>query len=198
MPWPRGQASHKGWKMLPYRVIAIFYILVLFDSAFAQNYAVFIQESPAGAGEIKPGAGVHTYGIRDNVTLTTAPNPGYHFVGWLGDVRDPTASRTSVTIDGPKIIIAVFERDEYEMLAEAGAQVSEGTAALYPHNVTYTSNGGSWSPPQDPPHFPPDNPPDNPPDDPPPVPQVPEPATILFLGIGIGLLTLKRKTINER
>lgn len=186
--------------MLPYKVIAVLITFTLLNTAFAQSdYAVYLQESPAGAGEIKPGMGVQTFPAQQVVSLSTAPNPGYHFVGWLGDVRDPVANRTSLTVDGPKIVIAVFERDRFEALDGAGPQLSVGPAALYPHYATYTNDSGTWDPPYYPPHPPPYPPPPNPPrDDPPPVPQVPEPATILLVGIGIGFLNRRKKIIYER
>lgn len=154
------------------------------------NYAMLLQESPVGAGEIKPGLGIQTFDAKENVTLTTVANPGYHFVGWLGDVKDPTANRTTVSVDGPKIIIAVFERDEFEMLSPAGPQISVGPGALYPNSVTFSSGGGSWSPPPDDP--PPYYPPDNPRNDPPPVPEIPEPATIILFAAGTFLSLNKR------
>ena len=105
-------------------------IFALCAVCFAQiNYAVLVEESPVGAGEIKPGAGVHTFRPNEIVTLTTVPKVGWHFVYWLGDVSDPTANRTMLAVDGPKIIIAVFERDEYELLDD-GMAVSSGPESL--------------------------------------------------------------------
>lgn len=181
--------------MLRHRLFVIGFILCFLSMVFAQsNYDVFMQESPVGAGVIKPGIGMHTYGNSENVTLTTAPNPGYRFVGWLGDVRDSTANRTSMVVDGPKIVIAVFERDQFEFLDKAGPQISVGPPALYPRYVSYTHNSGTWDPPYDPPDFPP---PPDPRFDPPPVPggdpEVPEPATMVLFGLGTLVLRLKRK-----
>jgi hypothetical protein len=47
---------------------------------------------------------------------------------WLGEVANPTSSRTVVYIDKPKIIVAVFDRSEYEIpeIAERGG----GQAAI--------------------------------------------------------------------
>jgi hypothetical protein len=100
-------------------------ILALGVACFARSdYAVLIQESPVGAGQIKPGVGIHTYGENEIVTLTTVPNQGWHFGYWMGDVSDPTVNRTMMSVDGPKIIIAVFTRDEYEFLDSSAMAVS--------------------------------------------------------------------------
>jgi hypothetical protein len=162
--------------------------------SWAQNgYSVLMQESPLGAGEIKPGIGVHEYGDAENVTITTAPKKGYHFVTWLGDVADPTANRTQLTVDGPKIIIAVFERDQYDLQAADSPQISAGPEAMYPRSDTYTNSNGTWDPPADTPEYPSYDPPDNPPPTP-----VPEPLSLCIIGLGAAYLSRKQllKKVN--
>ncbi|MEN6384407.1 MAG: PEP-CTERM sorting domain-containing protein [Phycisphaerales bacterium] len=176
--------------MLRYSLLVSCILLCSFYTVFAQgNYDVYMQESPAGSGTIRPGIGVHTFKASENVTLTTAPKAGYHFVGWLGDVRDPSANRTSLVVDGPKIIIAVFERDEYAF-EEKGPQISVGPEALYPRYDNYTNNTGTWSPPYNPPDYPD---PDPDPGKGPPVPEVPEPATMMLFALGTWLVHRNRK-----
>ena len=178
-------------------LIIICFIFLFCLKGFAQSdYAVLVQESPAGAGEIKPGPGVHTFGINENVTLTTVARPGWRFVYWLGEVSDPTANRTMLAVDGPKIIIAVFQRDEYE-LPGGGSDMAVGSGeerlTRRSDNISsgdFSGGGGGDNPPS-PPYYPPEPP--NPPDNPPPVPDVPEPATVLFFGIGTWLVAINRK-----
>jgi len=166
--------------------------LSLLGIAFGRgNYAVLIQESPAGAGEIQPGIGVHDFAADEIVTLTTVPKTGWKFLFWLGDVHDPTQNRTMTAVDGPKIIIAVFGRDEFEMLDPAEA-VSIGPGRLTPRHDTIGGGLGGGISPSSQPDYSPYYPPENPPDDPPPVPEVPEPATAMILGIG-ALLVISRK-----
>ncbi|MHC4676234.1 MAG: InlB B-repeat-containing protein [Planctomycetota bacterium] len=80
------------------------------------NTALVVQQSPFQGGRITPDVGVHQFDLYTNVTLTAVPRAGYQFVYWLGDVSDPTVSRTTVYLDGPKIVIAVFERARYGLL----------------------------------------------------------------------------------
>jgi hypothetical protein len=155
------------------------------------SYDVYMQESPPGSGVVMPGVGMHTYQDKENITLTTAPKAGYRFVGWLGDVRDPAANRTSLVVDGPKIIIAVFERDEYAF-EEKGPQISVGPEALFPRSDSYT-NSNSVGDADD---YDPDDP-DYPEDEPDPVPvPTPEPTTMVLLGIGAWLVN-KRKNDSK-
>ncbi len=153
---------------------------------------MYMQESPPGSGVIMPGVGIHTYQDKENITLTTAPKAGYRFVGWLGDVRDPSANRTSLVVDGPKIIIAVFERDEYAF-EEKDPQISVGPEALFPNSVSYTNSNGTWDAPTH--YYSHDN--DEPDDEPDPVPvPTPEPTTMVLLGIGAWLVN-KRKNDSK-
>jgi PEP-CTERM motif/Divergent InlB B-repeat domain len=179
--------------------LTICFILVLgFKTLASSNYAVLLQESPAGAGQIDPGAGVHTYGVNETVTLTTVANPGWKFVCWLGEVSDKTTNRTMMSVDGPKIIIAVFARDEFVNL-KPGEAFSAGQGILTPRYDAIGGDLGSGSgPPPSNPHYDyPSTP--TPPDMPPPVPpEVPEPATMLLLGIGAGLLTINRNKLMQK
>ncbi|MHC4623181.1 MAG: InlB B-repeat-containing protein [Planctomycetota bacterium] len=77
---------------------------------------LFLQHRPSEGGTLTPGAGVHNFELGADVTITAVPKAGYQFVYWLGDVSDPTASTTIVHLDAPKIVIAIFERVEYEFL----------------------------------------------------------------------------------
>ncbi|MFA5291565.1 MAG: PEP-CTERM sorting domain-containing protein [Phycisphaerae bacterium] len=197
--------------MLVYRGLILCFIVSFFNTAFAEgDYAVLMQESPAGAGVITPGIGVHTFEINETVTLTTVPNTGWKFVYWLGDVQDSTVGRTKLNVNGPKIIIAVFEQDKYAAMdSSAGPQISVGPPALYPNRISirggeYTGGGSRrYNPPNNTlPYIPPDEPenmaPPVPENQPSPVPEeIPEPATMLLLGMGASLLFINRKNNTE-
>jgi hypothetical protein len=45
------------------------------------------------------------------VNISATATPGNHFVNWTGDVTDPNASSTTVTVDGNKTVTANFEVD---------------------------------------------------------------------------------------
>jgi len=181
--------------------------------------ALLLQQTPAQGGMVTPEAGIHNFQLHTDVALTAIPRPGYQFVYWLGDVSEPTANRTNVYLDAPKIIIAVFERAEYEYIdTEQEIQRSRGLGGLRASaadysNTGYTGGGGRRVDQQDIPEqrkfkqeeIPPQEEEDV--DDFPvpeegeqdydfPVP-IPEPATALLLMVG-SLLTLTNRRRGKR
>jgi len=173
--------------------LAICCILALGMACFARsNYAVLVEESPAGAGEIEPGAGVHTFNVNETVTLTTVAMPGWRFVYWLGDVSNATANRTMLAVDGPKIVIAVFQRDEYE-LPSGDMAVSSGPESLTRRTDSISSGGfsgggrGGGGDDSPTPPIPPEPPPE----------PVPEPQTFIIMAIGAYISFRKRLLINR-
>ncbi len=180
---------------------ALTLIFITASAATAQSdYAVLLQQTPADGGTVSPGTGVHSVNP-GSITLTATPKAGYQFLYWLGAVSDPTASTTELAVNGPKLVIAVFERVEYEFIStEAGQRISQGPEARYPSAQSIggggggggggrrSSGGGSSSdffeePDEEP----------NTPDDPfPTPPEVPEPATVILLAAGAMLLRAKR------
>jgi hypothetical protein len=183
--------SHNDSKTFRYAAI-LSGIMLLFATggpAYCQedNIALMLQLSPVEGGKVNIEPGVHMYDRDSEVTLKAVPNPGYQFVYWVGNVTEPSASTTIVHLDGPKIVIAVFERSKFEILEAAEQpQISNGGGGLYRSRVEqgYDASGAIV---QRPPgiHTPsiPHKPPVPEGNDPP--APVPEPATILLLAGGI-------------
>ncbi len=170
------------------------------------GYSIIVEASPANAGFVTPESGVHRFGLNETVVLTATPKPGYRFLYWLGDVGDLTANETTTNLDCPKIVIAVFERQEFSLLTpstmpQKGRGIGGATASANrftpkrpasPRPPRPTLPKLVW-PKQDRP-FPVPN--DNDHDEgeeSPPVEPIPEPATIVLFGLGaVTLLTRKR------
>lgn len=173
-------------------------VLGLFSAApaFCQagGHALLLQQTPSQGGIVSPEVGVHHFGSEVEITLIAIPKPGYNFIYWLGDVLDPTASKTTAILDEPKIIVAVFQQIEegqivvgqniVRTIAGGGGgsfksrMGSAGGGGPGPGRTSTTQSPstpgetGDNNPPDDPPG-PPDNNPDPDPDpDPPELPPV--------------------------
>ncbi len=113
-------------KLVPigFVAVALVALVAVTQSAYCQAdgyYSLMIQQSPVDAGFISPGVGIQQVAVGEHVTLTAIPKPGYRFVYWMGNVSDASVSEVIVVMDGPKIVVAVFERAEYELLLGGGA-----------------------------------------------------------------------------
>ena len=162
------------------------------DSYYNMGYSLLIEQSPVDAGKVAPQLGVYKAELDEVVTLTAIAKPGYQFVYWLGDVTDPGTNETTILVDSPKIVIAVFERSEFELLLEAGIVSGRGRGGLRGRPDFKPRRGGGAAggmPPEEekpPPghEFPvPEND----------VEKIPEPATAALLGLGAASLVVGRR-----
>jgi hypothetical protein len=108
---------------------------------------LLLQQSPPQSGRTTPEAGVHRFGMNTTVTVSAVANPGYQFVLWIGEVSDPTANSTTVYLNAPKIVIAVFERSEYAFAGSDKSTLSLPGAGggSFPSSGDYSSQGGGLS-----------------------------------------------------
>lgn len=189
-------------------LIAAFAMLPQKAYAFNDGTALLVQQSPVDAGILTPEAGVHKFESGSEVVVTAVPKPGYQFVYWIGDVADSTSSRTTAYLDSPKIIIAVFERSEFEFLVTDELTDSQPGGGLFRSPADISNQGFSGSSgvasrrggrgipkPKD--DFPAPEPDNNEDDFPVPDP-IPEPATIMLLSLGCLGLVRKRRVLTNK
>jgi len=137
----RGRVMH--WRLLASAVLALG--LTARGYCDASAYELCIDQSPAKAGKVTPDSGTHRFSVNTIVTLSAEPQPGYQFAYWLGDVADPTAKQTTVHVDAPKVIVAVFVPAEEEPLKRSLGGGGGGGAMLVATAVDLSSPG--WSSP---------------------------------------------------
>lgn len=189
-------------------ILALVLLLSASVDADEDRYALLIQSSPPDGGTVTPGTGVHKMQIGQTVTLAAKPKPGYRFMYWLGDVSATSGLDTTVSIDSPKLVVAVFSKDDFdeELPGETGifdGQPSFGGGGRYINPVGSPGAANPASGSYDRPSYffnrrrspePEDDDIPVPDGDDIPVPgdnEVPEPATMFLLALG-GILALKR------
>jgi uncharacterized repeat protein (TIGR02543 family) len=77
-------------------------------SLLPTTYELTMAVDPTAGGTTDPVVGAHTYPEDEIVAVTAYPNAGYEFDHWTGDVADPNAASTTVTMDGDKTVTATF------------------------------------------------------------------------------------------
>jgi hypothetical protein len=175
------------------------------------SVALLVQQSPAEGGQVSPSLGVHNFGSNTRVTLTATAAPGYQFVYWLGDVSEPSSNITDAILDSPKIIVAVFEKAQFDLLPVMQAQYGAPLGGVYASEADYSRGGispvagkrphkpgGPSEPAEEPeePEKPPEFPAPGGENFPSPEP-IPEPATICLLGFGAIFALRARRTTRE-
>lgn len=134
-------------------VLAWLLTLAVVPAYCGTGYALLLEQTPIEGGVVTPGAGVHNFTPGQTVTVAAAPRPGYQFVRWMGDVSAADAGTTTVTLDSPKVLVAVFERVEYSLPIPAqepreengGGGASGGSRDTGSSRMvfqSYTINGG--------------------------------------------------------
>jgi len=91
--------------------------------------------STTGGSVTDPGEGTNTYNTGTVVNLIAAPETGYRFVNWTGDVgtvANINAAATTITLDGDYSIRATFEPD-----------IGDLTVTIEPTDAI--TDGGQWS-----------------------------------------------------
>ncbi len=183
----------------------VFISVVCVSPLIAQNgrLALLVQKIPEYGGVVTPTQSVQLAASDQLITITATPRDGYEFVYWLGDVTAPTSSITTVLVDAPKMVIAVFERPQIGEFSETiPGSFSRGSKGYA--KASFRSSRPNSNPIASPsPVFSPRNkatfvnqiiinePPEE--SDDPEKPEVPEPATIVMLGSGLIILLRKRK-----
>jgi hypothetical protein len=108
-------------------------------------YALFIERSPADAGNVTPKTGAHRFSANSRVALSADPRPGYRFAYWLGDVSDPSAQRTTIVVNEPKVVIAVFSPEPRKRAEEQVRSPGGGGSGMMVPTATDFSTP-TWSP----------------------------------------------------
>ena len=198
IPIKRNSLKPGGWLRVTLALAVIIVSLVESAQCQVDNAVLLLEQTPIQGGQINLGLGVHRLNLNSEVTLTATPKPGYQFVYWMGDVSDSTSNSTVVLLNSPKIVIAVFERTEYDFLFKEGLTESSPGGGLYAHAADYSRGGESAVIVRRPPKYSWPTPPEDPEPKDFPVPEpIPEPATGVLLLIGSFFASVRRLQRNR-
>jgi uncharacterized repeat protein (TIGR02543 family) len=104
------------------------------------EYSITVHTDGDGSADIDP-AGPYNYG--DVVTLTASAATGWTFAGWSGHLSGST-NPVTITIDGPKSVMATFAQNEYALTITTNGAGSVDVDSAGPYNygdvVTLTAS----------------------------------------------------------
>jgi uncharacterized repeat protein (TIGR02543 family) len=88
-----------------------------------------------GVSQTLPWSGAFDYGA--SVVLQAVPDPGYHFVGWSGDITGAD-NPTTVVIDGDKDVATAFAVSTYRLSISSGTGHGSAAVAGVQHALPWT------------------------------------------------------------
>jgi uncharacterized protein (TIGR02145 family)/uncharacterized repeat protein (TIGR02543 family) len=110
----------------------------------SESYTLTVSASPANGGTVSTNPSKTSYNANDNVAVTAEAAEGYTFVGWA-DASGSKDKRVTITMNGDKALIAMFEMLTYTLTVSAdpsnGGSVSRSpnnANAIYNHGTTVT------------------------------------------------------------
>lgn len=107
------------------------------------TYAITLLANPTGAGTITTVPSGTSFIEGTRVRLTPAPAPGYHFIGWSGDLTG-SAIPDSVTMTQNRSVTAQFELDRFSLKVSRHPGLPSG--CLVTPSAAQTVNYGAPTP----------------------------------------------------
>lgn len=104
-------------------------------AVFARLHTLTMGVAQKGAGTTIPQVGEHLYEEGSEVQITAMPEEGLQFVHWEGDVTDPDALTTTVSMDADKTVTAHFVQPHRRL--RIYSPVGQGTVAPAPGTYHY-------------------------------------------------------------
>ncbi len=126
---------------------------VTYTATLVTQYPLTTSASPAAGGTVTPVSG-NFYNSGASVLLTAIPNSGYRFDHWIGVVHPSVVTTTSILMDGPKAVTAVFVMNPQVSPTALNLQYNVGTApttvtgtvsvSTADHSALSVSAAGAW------------------------------------------------------
>ena len=99
-----------------------------YTASFKTQYTLTTSVAPSGGGSVSP-LGNNWYNSGQVVSISATANSGYRFTGWSGDLSG-SSSPASITMGGPKGVVANFTAITNSALLELNFEEGTGNTAL--------------------------------------------------------------------
>ena len=110
-------------------------------AVFVKQWTLTMAASPSDGGTTTPAVGANTHDDGETVNLTATANPGYTFDHWEGDVADPNAAETTITMNADETVTAVFALDTaYTLTVESSPSPGVSITGTHPGDTPYTAS----------------------------------------------------------
>src|SRR5262249_16862615 len=115
-----------------------------YTATFDTQYQLTTAANPSNGGSVTPPSGGY-YNANSVVPITASPNSGFSFLNWTGDVADPNAANTTVTMTGPQSVTANFAATTVQVTVNTNPTGLSFTvdSVSYASSQTFTWNIGS-------------------------------------------------------
>ena len=116
-----------------------FYVDNVYEGHSLTTWTLGMAVDPAGGGTTDPTIGDHSLADGEVVTVTAYPSSGFRFDFWTGNVTDPGAASTTVTMNQNQTVTAHFSLLPLAFLAD-----NDFNASLSSENLRTNSTGQDW------------------------------------------------------
>ncbi|MFC2022593.1 CARDB domain-containing protein, partial [Chloroflexota bacterium] len=103
------------------------------------NYTLTIGASPSSSGTTSPAVGIYNYSEGQVVSISATAATGWRFTSWTGDVNNPNANSTTVTMNTNKTVTANFSQ------IPTGDTTPPVCSSIVAANITKTKAEISWT-----------------------------------------------------
>ncbi len=136
-----------GWRFdswsgkVPYPYLTTTTVVMSTNKTITANFSQITHSltlATEGNGFLSPEIGTYSYAEGTEVTITAAPNSGWQFDGWSGEVYDPYLATTTIVMSTDKTVTANFSQITHSLTL-----ATEGNGFLSPEIGTYSYAEGT-------------------------------------------------------
>jgi Divergent InlB B-repeat domain len=118
---------------------------ITYTATFQAQYQLTISASPTTGGGVTPSTGSF-YNSGTNVSISATPNPGFTFAGWSGPAANPPSASTTVAVNAPTTVTAIFTSGPASNPTITSVSNAEGASNTIAPNTWVAVKGAGLAP----------------------------------------------------